>query len=211
MRIAGTSEEDDSQCKLGSGICLRSGTTYLICSPTKFICSNASLLDKVVCRDLTYMVLGPEVSRHIQLVHINRGRGPARALERIEYRASPVIFARVLIPRHVSMDFNHCVQNLLDVFIHIRGKRKTKVRACIACQHDNTELLNVLSFLILYSIWIFVSFKLCSLRVYRHFELAYPRSLYNLRVNTPSQGVTFQRRIQRIRGCPYSRSTRIGS
>ncbi len=36
-------------------------------------------------------------------------------------------------------------------------------------------------------------FKLCSLRVYRRFELSYPRSLYNLRINTLSQGVQTSR------------------
>ena len=89
--------------------------TYLVCSPTKIICANVSLLVRVVFIDSTYVVLGHEVSRNIQLVHTNRGRGPASALERIEDPAPPVVFARVLIPRNVSMDFNHCVQNILDM------------------------------------------------------------------------------------------------
>ena len=43
-------------------------------------------------------------------------------------------------------------------------------------------------------------FKLCSLRVYRRFELPYPRSLYNLRVNTLSQGVQTSRHLPRESG-----------
>ena len=43
-------------------------------------------------------------------------------------------------------------------------------------------------------------FKLCSLRVYRGFELAYSRSLYNLRVDTLSQGVQTSRHLPRESG-----------
>ena len=43
-------------------------------------------------------------------------------------------------------------------------------------------------------------FKLCSLRVYRRFELAYPRRLYNLRINTLSQGVQTSRHLPRESG-----------
>ena len=40
-------------------------------------------------------------------------------------------------------------------------------------------------------------FKLYSLRVYRRFKLTYPRNLYNLRVNTLSQGVQTSRHLPR--------------
>ena len=43
-------------------------------------------------------------------------------------------------------------------------------------------------------------FKLCSLRVCRRFELAYPPSLYSLRVNRLSQGVQTSRHLPRESG-----------
>ena len=70
-------------------------------------------------------------------MHANGWRCPAGALERIEDPASPVIFARVLVPRNFSMDLNHRVQNVLDMlFFRQRSKSKTKIRACVARQHD---------------------------------------------------------------------------
>ena len=89
--------------------------TYLVCSPTKIICPNVSRLTIRTWKESTYVVLGFEVSGNIQLVHANGWRCPAGALERIEDPAPPVIFAGVLIPRHVSMDLDHCIQNILDM------------------------------------------------------------------------------------------------
>ena len=123
---------------LACEVCRRKrGMTYLVCSPTKIICSNVSLLNRVVCMVSTYVVLGLEVSGNIQLVLTNRWRCPASALERVEYPASPVVFARVLIPRHFSMDLNHRVPNVLDMlFVRKGSKSKTEVPTRIACQHD---------------------------------------------------------------------------
>ena len=70
-------------------------------------------------------------------MHPNRRGRPASALERIEDPASPVIFARVLIPRHVPVDLNHRVQDVLDVLRLRQGcEPKAKVRARVARQHD---------------------------------------------------------------------------
>ena len=91
--------------------------TYLVCSPTNIICSNVSRRNRLVRMGFTYVVLGLEVSGNIQLVHTNGGRCPAGAFERIEHPAPPVIFARVLIPRHVSMDLDHRVQDILDMLL----------------------------------------------------------------------------------------------
>ena len=120
-----------------SEFCRKSTMTYLVCSPTKIICSNVSLLSRVVCMEIPYIILGLKVSRNIQLVLTNRWRCPASALERIEHPASPVVLARVLIARHFSMDLNHCVPNVLDMlFVREGSKPKTEVPTRIACQHD---------------------------------------------------------------------------
>lgn len=110
---------------------------YLVCSPTKIICSNVSRLTIQVCREFTCIVLRLEVSGNIQLVHANGWRRPASALQRIEHPASPVIFAGVLNPRHVSMYLNHRVQDVLNMlFFRQRSKPKTEVPICIARQYN---------------------------------------------------------------------------
>jgi hypothetical protein len=67
------------------------------------------------CAEISYVVLGFEVSWNIQLVHADRWYCPTGTLEWIKDPASPVIPAGVLLPRNVSMDFDHSVQNVLDM------------------------------------------------------------------------------------------------
>ncbi len=120
--------------KLGCWLCRRSAITYLVCSPTNIICFNVSPLTTIICSGFTYVVLSFEVSWDIQLVHANRWWCPAGTLERIEDPASPIILARVLFPCYVSMDLNHCVQNVLNMLFFAKwSKPKTEVRTCIAC------------------------------------------------------------------------------
>ena len=70
-------------------------------------------------------------------MHPNRWRRPACALERIKGPASSIVLARILLPRHLSMDLNHRVQNILDVLRLREGnKPDAKVGARVAGQHD---------------------------------------------------------------------------
>lgn len=115
--------------------CLEGGMlgTYLVCSPTNIICPNVSRVT-VINMESTHVVLGLEVSGNIQLVHANGWRCPARALERIQDPAPPVIFARVLVPRHVSMYLNHRVQHVLDMlFFCQRSKPNPEICRGVAC------------------------------------------------------------------------------
>ena len=49
----------------------RAGMTYLVCSPTKIICCNVSLRNRIVGMDPAYVIFGLEISGDIQLVHAN--------------------------------------------------------------------------------------------------------------------------------------------
>ena len=85
----------------------------------------------------TYIILGPEISGDIQFVHPDRRRRPACALERIKGPASSIILARILLPRHLSVDLNHRVQHIPDVLrLRQGGEPDAKVGARVAGQHD---------------------------------------------------------------------------
>ena len=64
----------------------------------------------------TYIIMCLEIRRDIQLMHPNRRRSPTATLQRIQRPAFAIIPARILLPGHLSMDLDHGIQHVLDVF-----------------------------------------------------------------------------------------------
>ena len=53
----------------------------------------------------------------IRLVGPDRGRRPATSFKLIQAPAMAAILARVLIARGLAVDFNHCIDDILDVLL----------------------------------------------------------------------------------------------
>ena len=70
-------------------------------------------------------------------MHPNRRRSPTATLQLIQRPAFAIIPARILLPRHLSMDLDHGIQHVLDVFeFGPGGETNAEIGAGVAGQHD---------------------------------------------------------------------------
>lgn len=66
---------------------------------------------------VTYMAMRLEELGQVRLVGPDRWRRPASSLKLIQAPAMAAILARVLFARNLAVDFNHCIDDILDVLL----------------------------------------------------------------------------------------------
>ncbi len=113
--------------------------SHLVCSPTNIICfpvNNRLPTYGDSLGNKTHIILRLEKTRYIKLMHPNLRRRPTRTLQRIQRPALPAIPPRILLPRHVPVDLNHRVQNVLHVLeLRERGEPDPEVGVGVAREH----------------------------------------------------------------------------